>query len=494
VAVDESADDVTVVVAEQASVETVTLASDATVQVAGSVGTITVSESAPETKIDVSEGGTVETVKSETESVTISGAGTVTNTVIGEETVSAGGQVGSADEENTGTSTGTNTGTNTGTTTGTTTGTVIPSVGTDDDDEDDDTAGTVTTNQHNCVMTEEQAAKQCVTTFQYYCTDDDGVYRTNTPTGHVWSGNICSVCGTNKDDATKFELTVASGAAVTATVYDDYSLEVVLPATERDTVYTNSVTIDMMMQNVSSLGVTGTPRTYTKTVSTGLGTIGVDLYDWLENCYNFTDGTMTINIETESCTYRFAGDGLVITGTPTDIEATRAAWQELTDHVDTTGKKDDNSYITIANGSYLHVGPEKLSFDSNYKDDYGNAKDLVLDNFDKLSDMKDEILAAVVLDKSVSNANDITAVLKDGTTLAVSSSWAKLVDDATITVNGFRSEETQYINGMLSALQTAAHDGTKETIQALVEWFDCIVYSVDQSDGVTVTIDFGTVS
>jgi hypothetical protein len=72
--------------------------------------------------------------------VTISGAGTVTNTVIGEETVSAGGQVGSADEENTGTSTGTTTtgGTTTG---GTITGGTTLTTPDDEDNTDTDNSG-----------------------------------------------------------------------------------------------------------------------------------------------------------------------------------------------------------------------------------------------------------------------------------------------------------------------------------------------------------------
>jgi hypothetical protein len=286
---------------------------------------------------------------------------------------------------------------------------------------------------------------------------------------------------------------VESGAAVTATVYDDYSLEVVMPASGSDAVYYNQVTISMKMQNVSSLGVAGRPKTYTNTVSTGLNTGYVYLKNFLTSCYNFTDGTINFNIGRKSCTYEFARDGYVITGTPTNVEETRTAWQELTSHVDAGEKAVDDSFITIKNGSYLQVGNELLSFDETYVDEQQRAKDLVLNDFSKLSDMKTEILKAVKLTEKTSDGNDITGFLKAGTTLAVSNSQAMLLDNATITISGLGTSKTYpnaSVDGMLSGLQSAVHTSTTETIQNLVAMFDYIVSAVDGSDAVTVTIDF----
>jgi hypothetical protein len=524
VAVDESADDVTVVVAEQASVETVTLASDATVQVAGSVGTITVSESAPETKIDVSEGGTVETVKSETESVTISGAGTVTNTVIGEETVSAGGQVGSADEENTDNSDSTDS-----TTTGTTgiigsgsTSSVVGGVDTTVTPSDEDTE-----HEHSFEMTEAQKKIQCVQDFDIACSVE-GCDETqpHKATRHNWSGNnttaTCTKCETSKSDALKFYLEVSSvpeyltddsdetneagiSTAVSADVFDDYSFIVTLPADGSDYVNTSNVTVRAIMQNVASLDVNNT-RTHTvKIDDTGIGTedggkgIDVDLAGWLVNCYQFDGQTVSITIGGKDCEYTFAKSGDFITGTPTDVEATRAAWQALTGNVSTTTQKIDNSYITIKSGSSIQIGSQKVTVNSDVK----------LDNFSKsnLSSLVSQITTSGTLDTSVSTDTDkVIVVLKKDTALAVGQSIATLDNDATIVITGLELEtvggagadgDSEHSVELANALDQLNKDASKEdqalyyTLMDAICAFDALVGAVDDGGNVTVTVTFG---
>jgi hypothetical protein len=320
-------------------------------------------------------------------------------------------------------------------------------------------------------------------------------------------------------DATEITKTTS----VNATVYDDYSMIVNLPDTENknDWVSASNVTVAAQMQHVSSLNV-DTLRQHSLKVNTGID-VSVRLGQWLPNCYTFDSSSVTVNIketggEEKSCVYTFTGDkagtsgyNSTITAT-TNVEEARAAWAALTSHVKTTGKQGSNSYITIANGSWLQVGDKVLMFED------GNNENLVLDNFNKqegddngattgLSALNEKIRAAVKLadaDKSgvtgvetSSNTSTVKAVLKKGTTLAVSSSWAVLENDVTITVTGLNLDtkggNTNWavaLNNALTELQQANNMTT--LLYKLVCSFDALVGAVDGGNDVTVNIEFAS--
>jgi hypothetical protein len=289
----------------------------------------------------------------------------------------------------------------------------------------------------------------------------------------------------------------------------------------------------MQMQNVSSLGVEDETREYNgdKTYTeTGLLNGDVQLTNWLANSYNFTKGAINVIIDNNlstSCTYNITGNhtasvnnGLntAITGT-VDVEAARATWAALTSKVSATGNHPSDSYITIAAGSWLQIGDWVLKFEETYTDESGVLKDLTLDGFnaDHMSDLIDDIKAAVELVSaedakcngmdvvrnggSVSNANTVKAVLKEGTKLAVSSSWAVLQKDTTINITGLSLGDTfmsYYVDeelvdytlaNALEVMRIAASEGGESIVVTAIRAFDGLVKAVDGAN-VTVAIDF----
>lgn len=93
-----------------------------------------------------------------------------------------------------------------------------------------------------------------------------------------------------------------------------------------------------------------------------------------------------------ACSYNIGAyaEGEIV-ATPSNIEKTRDAWAELTDHISTDTPASDDSYILIANGSYAHIGDEKLVFEDDADEE------LVLDNFSILSDLEDTVRGSVTV-------------------------------------------------------------------------------------------------
>jgi uncharacterized repeat protein (TIGR02543 family) len=333
---------------------------------------------------------------------------------------------------------------------------------------------------------------------------------------HVWNDSVCTQCGEKQEAATKFFFSVSSvpttlssdpaaytgtdATAVTATVYDDYSLVIKLPGNDAK-VNAGNVRIQATMKNVASLGVTSEKNYDSGVVSTGIDKeADLVLSNYLKNSYAFEDATITAKIDGKECTYTFAGNDSTITGTPSDIAATRAAWQALTANVSTKTDKDNDSYIVIANGSTLQIGTEKISFASTYVDESSNKKDLKLDDFSKLDAMKQEILDAVEFGtgKTLGDGIVVKASLKTGTALAVGCSEATLTKDATIYVSGldlttqFGSEDATLAT-LLSTLKADANKdqgATYSLVLDLINAFDAVVGAVDSSAGVTVEVEF----
>jgi hypothetical protein len=348
-------------------------------------------------------------------------------------------------------------------------------------------------------------------------------------TGHKWDADgVCENCREKQADTLKFELSVSSvptsydnpeldddddgkwiensgnvATKVTAEVYDDYSFIVTMPKDGSDWVNTSNVTVEATMKDVASLEVYEL-RSHEVKVTTGMTSEDVDLVSWLANCYSFEDQTVTVKIDGKECEYTFAKTGDIITGTPTDVEDTRTAWQALTGKVTTTTQKDDNSYILIKNGSYLQIGTEKMEFEN-------ASEDLRLDDFsqDNLSTLVGNIKNNVKLTTGLDDSKNVTAVLKAGTTLAVGESIAELKTDAKIVITGLDltkiggrqpGEDVVGIvskinlSNALSELRTAVNGNTKvleNTVLDLVCAFDALVGAVDNGTDVTVTITFG---
>jgi uncharacterized repeat protein (TIGR02543 family) len=347
---------------------------------------------------------------------------------------------------------------------------------------------------------------------------------------------VCNTCAEKQSDALKFELEVSSKAtgkntansgiaAVTADVYDDYSVIVTLPDGSNDDVSLGNVTIYMLMQNVAGLGVSDT-KEYNpdKTpIQTGLGDgASVGLANYLASCYEFGNATVKVDIDGKTFSYDFTGignadSGKTITGKVNTLEDAQAAWTELTsdnhissgNNTNSDGDVVDDSYIIIANGSTLQIGQWLLSFENTYKNEDG-GNDLKLDNItgNNVTDLMGEIQRAVTLTK-VDNAseNTVEAVLKKGTTLAVSSSKATLEEDATIKVTGLDLTATTLtsLNGgktftLSTVLDQLKSDANVDNAQYAelylmkdaIASFDALVGAVDNGTNVSVNVTFGT--
>jgi hypothetical protein len=309
--------------------------------------------------------------------------------------------------------------------------------------------------------------------------------------GHKWddNGNCTNPgCTETKSSAMKFDLSVTSGASVTATVYDDYSLVVELP-TKGATVSTSGVDLTVTMQNVESLNVKGTKsHPFHVNTADALGNSNTTLSSHLSNCYSFKSATVAVTIGKASCTYEFAGaanadTSYTITATPQDIGAARDAWAALTDkaNISVTEQNKSDSYILIANGSTLTAGNKLLKFEDKYTEQF-----LKVDGFNDLSALNERIRKAVELTTPDSAlTNGITGLLNSGSALAIGDDVATLDKSAVIAISGI---QTSNLETGLTDLQQAKSATT--TVKALVNLFDALVGAVNGNSNLKVEIDF----
>lgn len=314
-----------------------------------------------------------------------------------------------------------------------------------------------------------------------YKSNDDGTHTATLPSGLFRAlpctlvEGVCPVCGYQY---AKFELSVASGSAVTATAYSDYSATLTVsgtPVNGKHWVNMSGATVSAKMTDVASLGVAGT-RKHSITVNTGLSSDTVALEDWLSNVFAFTGATVKGTIDGKPYEYKlsdFDKETNTITAT-TAYADTQAAWQALTANISTKTQETDDSYIVIANGSSLKVGNELLCFEEGY------LENLKLDNFNDMSALNETIRKAVTL-KTDAKGSDVVAVLKAGTTLAVGQSIAVLDKDVTITVSGLSNLPANMLAGLRDA------EGTSAMLQQLVT---CVNNVVGAMNGQTVTVNF----
>ena len=328
-----------------------------------------------------------------------------------------------------------------------------------------------------CVILKEQLKYESNGNGTHTATLPSGLYRT-LPCELV--EGVCPVCGYLY---AKFELSVASGSAVTATAYSDYSA--VLSITGENGAFcvnAASATVSAKMTDVASLGVAGT-REHSVKVDTGIKNTQVDLKEWLGNVFAFKGATVKGTIDGKPYEYKlsnFDKETNTITAT-TDYADTQAAWQALTANVSTKTQETDDSYIKIANGSYLQIGNELLCFEEDYRDA------LKLDNFNDMSALNATIREAVQLktDAAAPAGSDIVAVLKAGTTLAVGQSIAVLGKDVTVTVSGLKDLPANMLKDLRAAAN--AENATYQVIQQLVTCVNKVVGAMNEQ---TVTVNF----
>lgn len=278
----------------------------------------------------------------------------------------------------------------------------------------------------------------------------------------------CSICRKTKDEARKFYLAVSSNdVTVDMDVFNDYSAVVTVPAKE---VNASNVSVTAKMQNVASLGVTSTREHTVEIKETGM-TGTPNLGDWLSNAFTFESGYVKATIDGKPCVYHVTGDQnkelATLRASSVDICATRDAWWALTSHVSSKTQEVSDSYINIANGSYLQIGKELLCFEI--------EEDLKLDNFNDIAALKQSIRDHVMLKEAEADKDwQIVAVLKAGTALAVSNSIAVLDQDATIKLNNLPAKT---LETLLSDLRDA--DSTYNMASLLIKAVNDVIGAVN---------------
>lgn len=311
-------------------------------------------------------------------------------------------------------------------------------------------------------------------------------------TGHNFVDGKCSVCDITEAEALKFQIKVESGAtsgdkAVAATVYDDYSATFVLP---ESTVNAASVIVSATMKDVASLGGAGKTKSESLTINTGItGKENVALAGWLSDVYTFETASAVVNVAGAApFTYTLAGTytndgstGTVITATPSDVVAARAAWQALTGHVLVEEVSPADSYIFIAQGSSLTMGGASLCFEDT------DVAGLTLNNFNDMSALKETIKSTVKVEDGLTTTG-IVAVLKAGTKLAVGNTVATLKQDVTIQVTGITEGD---IDGLLIELRTAMNESSMyNMLNKLVTMVNDVVAAMD-GENVVINVTFG---
>ena len=259
---------------------------------------------------------------------------------------------------------------------------------------------------------------------------------------------------------------------LTGVVKSDYSASVTVP--HGAVVDAGNLTLGLTMKDIASLGIEGT-KTYSKTILTGVEK-EVELDNYMPS---FTEATVSGKIDGVAYGYDLTGTdtekAYSIEAVPQDEAAVRAAWAALTSHITASEQSADDSYAIIPAGTWIQIGTEKLTFESEYK-------------FDNLSDegLADALRAAAKLE-AVEELDDaqVRIFLPAGTVLALSNTKATLDDHATITLFGY--EDSEDVNTILSKLRDC--ENAEQVILTAVIFINDLALVVEGQD-ITVNIDF----
>lgn len=249
----------------------------------------------------------------------------------------------------------------------------------------------------------------------------------------VFSTAAVSFAGTTTAEANKLDLKVISNGKTAVSVGVDKNYKATIKL-ENDVVNQKSVTLDLTMTNVDSLGVEGT-RHADFTFDTGMDPQERALTKYMPNLKEFKTATVNGSINGYEFVYNIEGEATGAEGeatgewtaTPGDVEATRAAWHELASYVETKTYESDDSQVFLPNAGYIQIGTELLCFED-------GSEGLTLNNLNDKATLEDKIRANVKLVEAEAT-DDMVVFVPAGTMLRVGSSEAKAIEDTTIRVN-----------------------------------------------------------
>ena len=263
----------------------------------------------------------------------------------------------------------------------------------------------------------------------------------------------------------------ASSGELTMTfdVLNDYTSVFYIPA---GTVSAEKIAFNVKIESLPGIGI--------DISSLGVSEISDEIETGIEGSFNpkelfpaayeFNFATLKGTVNGKACTYNIYGkeasDGTVITMTPTKTAEADAAMKELVNLRNILILPLFGNSVTLANGSYIRVGNEKIGFAD------GNKKDLVIDMNASEAEITEQVTKSLQFyDNASSDGNQATVVIKKGTAVTTDQGKITLNKDVVITFNGL-DEEYNYI---LSTLFTA--DITN--IEMLVSLFNGLISSMD---------------
>jgi len=217
-----------------------------------------------------------------------------------------------------------------------------------------------------------------------------------------------------------FNEETGNGTSAEVRVFDDYSAVAIVDGT-----YVNPAQVNayIAMQNVASLGVTDL-RSADYEIATGLPTADVSLTSHLNNVLNFGGCTVEGTVDGIEFGYNVAAVAgteydAEIKATPADVNAVRAAYQALAANVVAGVEAADDSMAVIPAGTEVHIGADKLVFNSDCVINPSAATTPVVD---VQMDRTEEIAGAVIYVPAGSKiqVGSSTAVLSNGMTVEVS--------------------------------------------------------------------------
>lgn len=243
---------------------------------------------------------------------------------------------------------------------------------------------------------------------------------------------------------------------VSMIAYNDYSVKLNVPdkmiSADKFTVKTNIEAIPGM-ENMGGVlggllkGVLGERQDEIVTGVTGEYSISELAY----NAFRFNFGTVRLDVNGKQCIYNIYGkpvsDGSVdVLATPTNSSAAAAATAQLASlgNISLDMLTRGNSF-TLANGSYLQIGTERLCFADSY---VGN---LVIDGNATPEELSAAVKEALTIKKGCTETDQATLFIKAGTSVVTEKGTITLKKDVTVTLNGILGE----YDGTLSAIANA---------------------------------------
>ncbi len=243
-------------------------------------------------------------------------------------------------------------------------------------------------------------------------------------------------------DASSGELTM------TFDVMNDYTSLFYIPA---GTVSAEKIAFNAKIESIpgldidiSSLG----PTSISDTIDTGI-TDTFNPKEVFPAAYEFNFATLKATVNGKTCTYNVYGkeaaDGTLLTMTPTKSAEADAAMQEVLNlrnilfNIFVSGNS-----MTLANGSYIQIGSEKICFPD------GSKKDLVIDLDASEEEITELVFSSLETKTNVaSDGNQATIVLAKGSAITTPDGKISLNKTITVTFNGLNKD----VDGIITELE-----------------------------------------